>query len=63
VGAKAQKTKGECIQELHNLVTNADLNFRIWWIYVNREDLAKYINTQNAYSLFFTVGKARISPR
>lgn len=58
MATKMQKTRGECIQELHNLVTNADLNFRIWWIYVNREDLAKYINTLNAYALFFTLGKA-----
>ena len=55
---KVQKTRGECTQELHNLVTNADLNFRIWWIYVNREDRAKYINTLNDYSLFFVTSKS-----
>ncbi len=48
-----EKTCGDCIRELQNLVTNADFNFKIWWIYKNQSDREKYLKTLSEYSLFF----------
>ena len=47
------KTRPELIKRIHDSILAADLHHRIYWIYKNREDRARYIETMNEYLGFF----------
>jgi hypothetical protein len=51
------KSIDQQIRELADLVKVADFNFRIWWIYANRDDRQKYADTMKKYPLVFQVGR------
>lgn len=41
------------VNELHQTVTAAGLNYEIWWVHKNQETRAKYVETMRHYNLFF----------
>jgi len=41
------------VKELQNALTIAGLNYEIWWTYKEKERRKRFINTLNAYPLFF----------
>ena len=47
------KSRQELIKQLHDSALAADLHQRIYWIYKNKDDRAKYVATLNRYLRFF----------
>ena len=47
------KPRKELIKRVHDSVLAAELHYQIYWIYKNRDDRAKYIDTLNRYLAFF----------
>jgi hypothetical protein len=47
------KPRKELIKRVHDSVLAAELHYQIYWIYKNRDDRAKYIDTLNRYLGFF----------
>lgn len=41
------------IKELQNAITVAGLNYEIWWVYKEKNSRARFVDTLNAYPLFF----------
>lgn len=41
------------IKELQNAITVAGLNYEIWWVYKEKESRKRFVDTLNAYPLFF----------
>ncbi len=41
------------IKELQNAVIVAALNYEIWWVYKEKENRKRFVDTLNAYPLFF----------
>ncbi|MCW7073999.1 MAG: hypothetical protein OCU20_09050 [Methanophagales archaeon] len=41
------------VKELQNALTVAGLNYEIWWIYKEKESRERFVDTLNAYPLFF----------
>jgi hypothetical protein len=47
------KSRKELIKQVHDSALAADLHERIYWIYKNKDDRAKYVDTLNSYLRFF----------
>ncbi len=47
------RSRKELIKRIHDAVLAAELHHKIYWIYKNRDDRAKYIDTMNKYVGFF----------
>jgi hypothetical protein len=41
------------VKELQNAITIAGLNYEIWWIYKEKKSRKRFVDTLNAYPLFF----------
>jgi len=41
------------IKELQNAITVAGLNYEIWWVYKEKDSRKRFVDTLNAYPLFF----------
>jgi hypothetical protein len=41
------------VQELQHAITVAGLNYEIWWVYKEKESRKRFVDTLNAYPLFF----------
>lgn len=41
------------VRELRNAVIVAELNYEIWWIYKEKQSRKRFVDTLNAYPLFF----------
>jgi hypothetical protein len=48
-----EKARIQQIKELTDSVATADCTYSIWWIYSNREDRKRYLETMNDSPLFF----------
>lgn len=49
------KDRRDLIQQLQASVMAADLHYRVWWIYKNKDDREKYLDVLNDYLGFFRV--------
>ncbi len=47
------KSRKKLIKQVHDSALAADLHQRIYWIYKNKDDRAKYVDTLNRYLGFF----------
>jgi hypothetical protein len=41
------------VKELQHAITVAGLNYEIWWVYKEKESRKRFVDTLNAYGLFF----------
>ena len=44
---------GKYIHELHQTITQAGLNYEIWWVYKSDDTRPEFIDAMNRYTLFF----------
>ena len=47
------RSRKESIKQLHDSILAADLHYRIYWIYKNKDDREKYFDIMNSYLGFF----------